>query len=57
MKKAGPPQPATRLSHADAREIARVTLRVAARGFAVGAGLHVGKNVLLGIASRKLFQE
>lgn len=57
MDKEGPPQQAARLSYAEAREIARVTLRVAAKGFAIGAGLHVGKNVLLGIVSGKLFQQ
>ena len=57
MEKEGPPQQTARLSYAEAREIACVTLRVAAKGFAVGAGLHVGKNVLLGIASGKLFQQ
>ena len=57
MEKEGPPQRKALLSYTEAREIAYVTLRVAAKGFAVGAGLHVGKNFLLGIASGKLFQE
>lgn len=53
----GPPQQRARLSYAEAREIMDVTARVAARGFAVGAALHVGKGVLSGIVSRKLFQQ
>ena len=31
-------------------------LRVAARGFAVGAGLHIGASVLAGIANKKLMK-